>query len=86
MTNTSVQALLDSAQCFACLTPFQLALVRTELLSEILNVGMTLGCVQCSADSDPVDAPPCDCAIFYRRDNGDMWYWDPDDAEWVITM
>jgi len=86
MASCDAQTLLNDAKCFGCLTPFQLATVRTQLLCEILNVGILQTCVQCSASSDPVDAPACECALFYRRDNGNMWYWDADDAEWVITM
>lgn len=86
MANVDVQALLDAAKCFERLNPFQMAMVRTQLLCEILNVGIQQGCVYCSASSDPVDPPACDCALFYRRDNGTMWFWDPDDVEWVALL
>ena len=87
MAACDAQTLLNDGKCFQCLTPFQLAMVRTQLLCEILNVGSSgTGCVLCSAASDPVDAPTCDCALFYRRDNANMWFWDPDDVEWVPMM
>lgn len=78
-----VQTLLNNAACFWGLTGPQLAVIQTQLLCEILDVGASTGCLLCSAASDPVAAPACDCSLFYRRDNGTMWYWDAGSASWV---
>ncbi len=79
------QTLLNSAACFWGLTTPQLAVIQTQLLCEILSAGGAggVGCLLCSANADPVVAPVCDCALFYRRDNGTMWYWDTGTGTWV---
>lgn len=86
MASCDPQSLLDSARCFECLTPYQLHIIVTQLLCEILHAGSGSGCLLCSQSSDPVDAPECDCAIFYRRDNGNFWYWDATLVDWVLYI
>jgi len=82
MASCDAQSLLDSAKCLDCLTPNQLALVSTQLLCEILNAGGGSGCLVCSENTDPVDAPDCDCALAYRSDNGRLWFWSAVRAVW----
>lgn len=84
MANVDVQSLLNDAKCLECLTPGQLSLVRTEVLIELLQAGGTggNGCIVCSQSSDPSTAPSCDCAIAYRRDNGNFWTWNSATANW----
>lgn len=88
MASCSPQDLLNSASCFQCLNGYQLLLVSTQLLCEILNAGGAggQGCLLCSANSDPVDPPSCDCALFYRRDNMNVWLWNSGTAAWVLTL
>lgn len=83
------QTLLNSAKCLECLTTAQLALIQTQLLCEILGsggVGGGTGSVLCSQASDPVTAPTGDCGLFYRRDNGNLWYWDSVLAQWILLI
>lgn len=84
MASVDPQSLLNSAKCLDCLTPGQLSLVSTQLLAEILQAGGTggNGCIVCSQSSDPSTAPDCDCAIAYRRDNGNFWTWNSATANW----
>lgn len=88
MANCDPQSLLDSAKCFECLTPYQLHVVVTQLLCEILNAGGTggSGCLLCSQSTNPVNTPACDCALFYRRDNGNMWFWDSTLGQWILLI
>lgn len=83
-----IQSLTNSAKCFWGVAPGQLAIIQTQLLCEILNAGGASGsgCLLCSQASNPVDAPACDCALFYRRDTGTMWYWDAVLAQWVMLI
>lgn len=83
-----VSSLLNDARCFECLTPYQNALIQSQLLCEILNAGGSsgAGCLLCSAASNPVNPPTCDCALFYRRDTGAMWFWDVGLGQWVLLI
>lgn len=84
MASCDPNDLLQEAQCFTCLTQHQLLSVQTQLLCEILNSGGSPGavCLLCGLD-DPVDAPSCDCAIYYRSDTGHFWFWDSIGAAWI---
>lgn len=88
MASVDPQSLLNSAKCLECLTPGQLALVSTQLLAEILQSGGTggNGCIVCSQNTDPVAAPGCDCALAYRRDNGNLWAWNAATAHWDLFL
>jgi hypothetical protein len=53
----------------------------------VLNAGGLGGdsCILCGT-VDPVAAPSCDCALYYKRTvdgNGEFWYWDADTLAWV---
>lgn len=89
MATCDAQTLLDNAKCLKCLTPGQLALIQTQLLCEIMSAGGTgggSGNVLCSQSSNPVSAPTGDCALYYRRDNGNLWYWDSALAQWILLI
>lgn len=71
---------MNSSNCFACLTPKQLAIIQTQLLCEILSalsVNVTCG------TSDPTLAPDGTCAIYYRKDSGRVWVWNNVTSAWV---
>lgn len=86
MADCSVQTLLASA----CSSGFngrnqgELLAIIAQLLCEILHAGGGGGqsCLLCSVASDPVDAPTCDCAIYYRKDISKFWYWDAEALTW----
>lgn len=70
-----------------CLQNKDIFAVQAQLLCEILQSGGGTGktCLLCGT-VDPVDAPECDCALYYKRTpdgNGEFWYWDVDMAAWV---
>jgi hypothetical protein len=77
LADCSVPSLLESANCFGCLTIPQLYIIQTQLLCEILHAGGGAGqsCLLCG-DVDPTDDPNCDCAIYYRKDTQQFWDWD----------
>lgn len=81
-----VQTLTNDARCFWGVPSGQLAIIQTQLLCEILNAGGGTGCLLCSQSSNPVSAPSCDCALFYRRDTGAMWFWNATLAQWIMLI
>lgn len=88
MAQCNVDSLMASAKCFNCLTSREIQSVQTQLLCEILHSGGGSGttCTLCG-DADPVDTPEnCDCAIYYRKDTGNFWYWDADLVQWVLFL
>jgi hypothetical protein len=87
MANCDVNTLLESANCFTCLFPFQLQVVQTQLLCEILNSGGGLGssCLLCG-DSDPVETPLCECALYYNKSTSSFWYWDSNLSIWAMLI
>ncbi len=87
MASCDVQSLLNDANCFACLFPFQLSVIQTQLLCEILSGGGGGGssCLLCGT-VDPVVAPVCDCALYYNRATASFWYFDSGTATWVMLI
>lgn len=82
MPSCDPSELLAASKCFECLTPHQLMVIQTQLLCEWINGGTGAdGCILCG-DDNPVDAPDCDCAIYYRRDNKWVWLWDS--SAWTL--
>lgn len=83
MSDCSVQSLLSDSACFSCLEQGERDIVRTQLLCEILQAGGGTGgsCVLCGT-VDPVADPDCDCAFYYRTDNGAEWIWDDGAGLW----
>lgn len=77
VADTSPNALLESAKCYACMPPGLWMLLELGLLKQIADAGGVGGGggVQCSA-ADPVAAPSGSCAFHYRTDTGAVWYWD----------
>jgi hypothetical protein len=74
--------LLEAANCLMCLSPGQLQAIEISLLCQIAGgsgggggTGITCGIV------DPVAAPTGSCGLYYRTDNGGVWYWSG--AAWV---
>jgi hypothetical protein len=70
-----------------CLNNRDIFIVTAQLLCEILQAGggSTSSCLLCGT-VDPVDAPACECALYYKRTpdgNGEFWYWDVDTVAWV---
>lgn len=76
--------LMEDGACFACLDTRQLAIIQTQLLCEILSAGGGGGssCIF-GGTADPVAAPACTYAIYYRTDTGGVWLWLPATAEWA---
>lgn len=79
-----VQTLMNQAACFHCISLGELAMIQTQLLCEILNA--STGCLLCSDSSDPVADPQCTCALFFRKDNAAMWYWDTITHAWIPLL
>lgn len=74
--------LLEAANCLSCLTPGQLDVVEASLLCQIMSSGggggTTCGTV------DPTVAPPSGCGLYYRKDNGGVWFWDG--SAWQVLI
>ena len=86
MATCDPQTLANESACFVCLSELQLQQVQTELLCEILQAGGTGGqsCFLCG-DTDPVDSPSCDCALYLKKvspqDEPEMFYWEG--SQWI---
>lgn len=86
MAECDVSSLLTAAKCYSCLSDQQLSMLQTQLLCEILNAGGTgSSCLLCGA-VDPVNAPSCDCALYYNRATQSFWYWDSGGPAWVLLV
>lgn len=84
MASCDPQSLINNANCLSCLTPFQLALVQTQLLCELLQAGGVGGnsCLLCGL-VPPTAAPACSCALYYNSSVGSFYYWDAANSVWV---
>lgn len=78
------QTLMTAAACFLCLNPTQLAAINTYLLCQIFSGGGTGGSGITCGTSDPVAAPAGTCGIYYRTDNGAVWFWNG--VAWVVLI
>jgi len=92
MATCDPNTLIADAKCFDCLLPYQLQLVTVQLLCEIKNTindsggGSGTGCVLCG-DTDPREAPEdCECAVYYDRATGRLWYWNDTTTAWVLLI
>jgi hypothetical protein len=77
------QPLMDEAKCFMCFSQTQLLAISVRLLCLILaggGGGAGTGCVECG-DVNPTIAPSSGCCLYYRRDNGAVWFWNS--AAWI---
>lgn len=76
--------LLNNGKCFTCLSPYQIQVIQTQLLCEILVRGghSQDTCLSCGT-TDPTDPATCDCSIYYNKNTGEFWYWDSDGEVWV---
>lgn len=89
MATCDARSILEAACAsqFNCLPNRELFIVTAQLLCEILQAGGGSGtsCLLCGT-VDPVDAPACECALYYKRTpdgNGEFWYWDVDLVSWI---
>ncbi len=86
----SAQNLINQALCLQkCIPPGMVDAIEIALLCTLVNNiaaggggGGGTGGVLCSAAADPVAAPTNACTIFYRLDNGSMWFWNAGTAAW----
>jgi hypothetical protein len=81
--NCDPQTLIDAAKCFMCLSISQLQSINTYLLCMTYNAGGGgggSGCVECGI-VNPTVAPASNCCIYYRTDNGAVWFWNG--AAWI---
>lgn len=78
MASCDATSLLQSAcnNRFECLDNRQIWVVIAQVLCELLQAGGGSGnsCLLCG-DADPVDAPACECAIYYNRLTLRYWVW-----------
>lgn len=84
MATCDTSDLLASSKCFLGLPFDQLQAINTQLLCEILNAGGTGGqsCIS-GGTEDPVAAPDCSYALYYREDTGAVWLWLPGTSAWA---
>lgn len=71
----NAQSLVNASSCLCGIDQLSLLRIQTYLLCGIANLpGQSNTCLQC-ADSDPVDPPPCDCALAWNRLTAAFFYW-----------
>jgi hypothetical protein len=76
-TECNVQELVNSGNCFSCLTPKQLAYIQTQLLCDVLSALATPGSsVVTGGVVNPTTAPSGTYGIYYRTDTGAVWVWN----------
>ena len=91
MASCDAQTLLTAGKHFDQIGTKQLSVIQTQLLCEILQAGGGgsggATCILCGT-IDPVDAPAtCSCALYYRTNNGGVWFWDNAGAgAWVSLI
>ena len=81
-----VKSLMAESTCFLCAEPRQLAAIQTNLLCLILAAasgGGGLGANVLCGDSDPVNDPLVDCALYYNTLKGWLWNWDDANSKWT---
>ena len=69
--------------CPTSMTGPQLTGILSELMACLAESGASggSGCLLCGT-TDPVDAPSCDCAKYYRTDTGEEWNWNDSTSTW----
>lgn len=73
---TDPDAIMEQARCLECTIPP--GFVPYAILAAVSGIssGGTGGSgVGCGA-IDPVAAPGSACGLYYRTDNGNLWFWD----------
>lgn len=71
------QTLIDNAKCIeSCVPNGMMAAIEIYLLCQIATntASGASGSTLCGV-ADPITAPTTTCAIYYRTDNGAVWYW-----------
>jgi len=86
MASCDIQSLMQSGACFNCLDDHQLLIVIAQFLCELLQSGGVSGAQILCGTVDPVNPPTAPCAIYYRADNGWVWYWNSIGAAWVSVI
>lgn len=79
-------ALIEEAKCLVCQIPE--GMVPYAILVQVAKItgGGGSSCIFCEPSSDPSGTSPCSCAIWIRKDNGFVWYWEsdpPDGPGWI---
>lgn len=89
MANCDVQSLMAEASCFGCLSSTQMDILRLQLLCNIAVIGGGGGSgggggVLMFDGINPSGAPGVfTAALAYRKDTGEVWYWDNSTLAWV---
>lgn len=83
---TDSDAILNEARCLQSCIPA--GMVPYALLVQISKItgGTGQSCLFCEDATDANGVPPCDCALWYRKDNGRVWYWDSGLATWIVLL
>jgi|GEM_PF-2034991 len=73
---TDTNEIIDEARCLSqCIPAGFLPYAILAAVSNISGGGTGGSGVECGA-ADPAAAPSGSCGLYYRTDNGNLWFWD----------
>ena len=78
------QSLLNAAACIdRCIPKGMQGAVLISVMCQLVNniSGGGSNCLLCGF-VDPTSTPPCDCALYFRPDTNEMWFWDSATSAW----
>lgn len=79
---TDAQSLMDAARCMSCVPAGQQMSILIYLADKMANKVSDTSCLLCGSGADPVAAPACTCAIFYRTDTSSLFIWSAGTSTW----